>query len=224
MSTPVLIIGNKRYSSWSLRGWLAVKMSGIAFEEVVQPLYRSNSHAHLKQLNPEAPAKVPSMITEGQAIWDTLAICEYLAEIAPDAGLWPEDIMTRAHARSVVSEMHSSFTALRTHVPMDLSKRVAYDRLPKDVETDIARIRDIWRDCRGKYESDGPYLFGKLSLADIFFAPVTVRFFSHAIPLDDVCQAYFDAVWALPEFAAWRAAAAEEEWVIDGYGEQQTDG
>jgi len=226
MAIPVLIIGNKRYSSWSLRGWLAVKLSGIEFEEVVQPLYNPDSHAHLRRLNPDAPAKVPSMIIDDQAIWDTLAICEYLAEIAPDAGFWPAEQMKRAQARSVVAEMHSSFTAIREHIPMDLSKRVPYDRLPEDVETDIARICDIWRECRSKYAGDGPFLFGALTLADIFFAPVTVRFASHSVPLDDVCQEYFDAVWALSDFSDWRVAAEAEAWVIDNgndYGEQSAE-
>ncbi len=225
MEHHTLIIGNKRYSSWSLRGWLAMKLSGIEFEEVVVPLYQADSHANLKIANPAAPPKVPSMKIGTAAIWDTLAICEYLAELAPDANLWPKDQIMRAHARSVVSEMHSSFLALREHIPMDLSKRVPNGDLPEDVETDIARICEIWRDCRAKYQASGPYLFGELSLADVFFAPVTVRFRSHTVPLDDVCASYFETLWSLPDFKDWRAAAEKEEWVIENgnyYGDQKT--
>lgn len=214
MTDHVLIIGNKRYSSWSLRGWLAVKLSNIEFEEIIQPLYQQNSSKKLKSLNPVAPAKVPSMLVDGQAIWDTLAICEYLAELVPEAGLWPEDRMRRAHARSVVSEMHSGFLALRDHIPMNLSQRVEYFELPEEVEADIQRIIEIWQDCREKYSVDGPYLFGKLSLADVFFAPVMVRLLSISYPLDAVCQTYLEAVWALPDFKSWRADAEKEEWTI----------
>ncbi|MCR9214341.1 MAG: glutathione S-transferase family protein [Proteobacteria bacterium] len=225
MEHHTLIIGNKRYSSWSLRGWLAMKLSGIEFEEVVVPLYRADSHAELKIANPAAPPKVPSMKIGSGAIWDTLAICEYLAELVPEANLWPTEQITRAHARSVVSEMHSSFLALREFIPMDLSKQVPYGDLPDEVEADIARICEIWRDCRQKYQDKGPYLFGELSLADVFFAPVTVRFRSHTVPLDEVCSSYFDAVWSLPDFKDWRLAAEKEEWVIENgnnYGEQKT--
>lgn len=218
MSQNVLVIGNKRYSSWSLRGWLAARLSGMAFEEILVPLYRPGCHEKLKEVNPTAPPKVPSLKVGKAAVWDTLAICEFLAEQYPDAHLWPEDTFTRAHARSVVAEMHSSFMALREHVPMDLSKKTPYDPLPEDVEADIARICTIWRECREKYAKSGPYLFGTISIADIFFAPVLVRFDSRSIPLDEVCQAYFDTLWALPEFAEWRADAEKEEWTITDYG------
>ncbi|MEX1035132.1 MAG: glutathione S-transferase family protein [Sneathiella sp.] len=217
MADIKLIIGNKRYSSWSLRGWLAMKLSGIVFEEVLVPLYRADTQDNLRDANPAAPPKVPSLKVRDNAIWDTLAICEYLAEQCPDAGLWPEEVFARARARSVVAEMHSSFTALREHVPMDLSKRQPYARLPDDVDADIARICEIWRECRALYSAQGPYLFGNMSLADIFFAPVLVRFYSRSIPLDDTCQAYFDTLWALPEFVEWRAAAEKEEWIIMDY-------
>jgi glutathione S-transferase len=215
MSDIILVIGNKRYSSWSLRGWLALRMSGLRFEENLVPLYRKESHAELKNANPLAPPKVPSIKIGKQAIWDTLAICEFAAEQRPDAGLWPTDTYVRAHARSVVAEMHSSFVALRDFIPMDLSKRVPYGRLPEEVEVDIARICEIWRQCRNRYATEGPYLFGTFSLADIFFAPVAVRLYSHSVPLDEICQTYFDALWALPEFQEWRVAASQEKWVID---------
>ena len=217
MTDVKLVIGNKRYSSWSLRGWLAMKLSGMPFEEVVVPLYRADSHINLKAVNPAAPPKVPSLIIGENAIWDTLAICEYLAEQCPDARLWPEEIFARARARSVVAEMHSSFIALREHVPMDLSKRLPFERLPEEVEADIARICEIWRECRALYSGKGPYLFGEISLADVFFAPVLVRFYSRSVPLDENCQAYFDALWALPEFVEWRQAAEKEEWTITSY-------
>lgn len=218
MSDTILVIGNKRYSSWSLRGWLAARLSGLDFTEVLVPLYRADTPERLKEVNPKAPPKVPSLLIGDNAIWDTLAICEYLAERFPEAKLWPEDTFTRAHARSVVAEMHSSFAALRDHIPMDLSKHLAYEAQPTDVAADIARICEIWRQCRADYSAAGPYLFGQISLADVFFAPVLVRFHSRSIPLDDVCQAYFDTLWALPEFVDWRSAAEKEEWVITDYG------
>ncbi|MCC3304366.1 glutathione S-transferase family protein [Sneathiella sp. HT1-7] len=217
MAENVLVIGNKRYSSWSLRGWLAAKLSGMEFEEVLVPLYRPGCHEKLKEVNPAAPPKVPSLKIGDAAVWDTLAICEFLAEQYPDAHLWPEDTFIRAHARSVVAEMHSSFQALREHVPMDLSKKLPYGALPEDVEADIARICEIWRECRTKYSGRGPYLFGEISIADVFFAPVLVRLYSHSVPLDDVCQEYFGTLWALPEFVEWRVAAEKEEWTITDY-------
>ncbi|MAZ01692.1 MAG: glutathione S-transferase [Sneathiella sp.] len=217
MADVKLIIGNKRYSSWSLRGWLAMKLSGMTFEEVVVPLYRADSHTALKAANPDAPPKVPSLKVGENAIWDTLAICEYLAEQCPTANLWPEDVFARARARSVVAEMHSSFMALREHVPMDFSKRLPYAGLPDEVEADIARICEVWRECRSLYSEQGPYLFGKISLADVFYAPVLVRFYSRSVPLDETCQAYFDTLWALPEFIKWRQTAEKEEWFITSY-------
>ncbi|MEH6545071.1 MAG: glutathione S-transferase family protein [Sneathiella sp.] len=219
MSEIKLVIGNKRYSSWSLRGWLALKTSGIKFEEVLVPLYRETSHAELKIANPLAPPKVPSLKIGDKAIWDTLAICEFAAEQATEVALWPTDTFVRAHARSVVAEMHSSFMALRDYIPMDLSKKISYGQLPGDVESDILRIFEIWRECRSRYAGAGPFLFGELSLADIFFAPVAVRLYSHSVPLDEVCQSYFDTLWALPEFQDWRVAAEQEEWVIDNANE-----
>ena len=214
MSDCILVIGNKRYSSWSLRGWLAAKLSGLDFKEVLVPLYRSDSHAKLKEVNPTAPPKVPSLKVGENAIWDTLAICEYLAEQFPGAHLWPEDTFMRAQARSIVAEMHSSFMALREHVPMDLSKRQPYAPLPDDVEADIARICGIWRDCRAQYSKHGSFLFGPISLADVFFAPVLVRLYSRSVPLDSICREYFDTLWAQPDFIEWRAAAEKEEWSI----------
>jgi glutathione S-transferase len=224
MSEIILVIGNKRYSSWSLRGWLALKKSGLKFEEVLVPLYREASHADLKKANPLAPPKVPSIKIGDKAIWDTLAICEFAAEQATDVNLWPEDVFIRAHARSVVAEMHSSFVALRDYIPMDLSKKLPYQQLPDEVEADILRIVEIWRQCREKYADEGPFLFGQFTLADIFFAPVAVRLHSHSVPLDEICQSYFDTLWALPEFQDWRAAAEREKWVIgdaSNYAAQQ---
>lgn len=218
MSQNVLVIGNRRYSSWSLRGWLAAKLSGMEFEEVLVPLYRAGCHDELKKVNPAAPPKVPSLKIGDGAVWDTLAIGEFLAEQYPEAHLWPEETLERAHARSVVAEMHSSFLALREHVPMDLSEKMPYAPLPEDVEADISRICEIWRDCRARYNDKGPYLFGRISLADVFFAPVLVRFYSRSVPLDEVCQDYFNTLWALPEFVEWRGAAEMEEWTITDYG------
>lgn len=212
-----LIIGNKRYSSWSLRGWLAARLSGLAFEETLIPLYEEGSSEKIKAFNPNAPALVPSLRVGDHAIWDTLAIAEYFAEAAPDKHLWPADPLERATARSVASEMHSGFAALRNHVPMDVRAKHPYKPMPEAVEKDIARILDIWRSCRKAHQDKGPFLFGHITLADVFYAPVLVRLESRSIPLDPVCQAYFNAMWDEPNFAEWRDEGLKESWIIENY-------
>ncbi len=215
MAETVLVLGNKRYSSWSLRGYLALKFAGIPFEENVIPLFTSDTHNRIKAFAEAAPARVPLLLTEGQPVWDTLSIMEYAAEMSEKESLWPEERYTRAHARSVVAEMHSGFAALREHIPMNLSRRDPYTPLPQEVQTDIDRICRIWEDCRRAYKEGGPFLFGSLSLADAAYAPVVVRFRSRSIPVSPVCQTYMEEIWRLPAFAEWRQEADQESWVID---------
>lgn len=215
MSKPMLILGNKRYSSWSLRGYLALKFAGLDFDEAVIPLFQDDTHARMKTLAPDAPNKVPMLIEEGHIIWDTMSLMEYAAEISSNGPIWPEDKYARAHARSISAEMHSGFFALREHIPMNLSAIKAFEIQPEAVQADIDRILEIWMQCREAYGTDGPYLFGKLSLADAAFAPIVVRLKSRSIPVNDLCQNYMDTIWALPEFAIWRDDAALEKWVID---------
>lgn len=209
MSNPEIILGNKTYSSWSLRGWLAIKMTGLTFDETVVPLYREDTKENLAKAS-DAPPLVPVLKHDGLTVWDSLAIMEYLVELVPDVALWPVDFKDRAMARVVVAEMHSGFAALRNHVPMNLRRHDNVDKLPDDVQEDIDRICEIWRQCRTKYTAEGAFLFGDYSLVDAAFAPVVVRFKSIGIKLDDICQAYVDTLWNHPHFVEWRAEAEKE--------------
>ena len=207
-----LVVGNRNYSSWSLRGWLATRAAGVPFDEV---LVRLSEPGSKKELLKHSPAgKVPVLKYGARVIWDSLAIIEYLAEIRPAAGLWPADPAARAHARSIAAEMHSGFQALRTHMPMNLRKSLPGKGRGRDVAEDVERICAIWADCRTRYGADGPYLFGRFGAADAMYTPVATRFRTYAVELDDVCQDYVDAVLARPDFLAWHEAALEEPWVI----------
>ena len=179
-TTPTLVIGNKNYSSWSLRSWLTLRKAGIDFQEELVWLDVENTRERL--LSFSGSARVPVLVVDEWAIWDTLAICEWAAEQAPT--LWPTDPMIRARARSVTAEMHSSFDALRTAMPMNIRAEDRRLTITPGVEADIARILTIWRDCRARHEADGPWLFGAFSIADAFYAPVVSRFHSYSIPLD----------------------------------------
>lgn len=214
MSKPTLVLGNKRYSSWSLRGYLALKFAGIDCDEVVIPLFVGDFHEKMKENAPAAPTKVPSLVDGEHTIWDTNSIMEFAAENSLNGPLWPENKYQRAHARSVCAEMHSGFTALRGYMPMDLGQDNEASKLPNDVALDIARIVEIWSDCREKYADHGPYLFGELSMADAAYAPVVARFRGNSVAVNEVCERYMQSVWELPAFAEWRKAASTEEWII----------
>ncbi len=213
MADYTLILGNKTYSSWSLRGWLIVKQAGIAFEEVVIALRKPDTRAAILKYSPAG--KVPTLIENGEAIWDSLAIGEYLAERFANRGLWPSDPAARRLARCVTAEMHSGFPALRAALPMDLSKHYPGHAVSAEVQTDIDRIRDIWRDCRGRFGGDGDFLFGDFCIADAFYAPVVSRFRTYDVELDEVSEAYCAAVTAWPAMREWAEDAAKETWVID---------
>ncbi len=216
-----IIIGNKNYSSWSLRAWLAMKAAGVPFDEIVIPLYRPESKAMILEHDPNG--RVPGLrhFTEGGdvRVWDSLAICEYLAEIFPQAGLWPSDPSARANARAIVAEMHSGFVSLRDYCPMDCRREEDLNPLPANVGEDIARICEIWNQCRCEYGagSEEPYLFGRFTIADCFFAPVALRFRSFKVGLDPVSQAYCDTILAHRDVCAWIEAGREESWVIESY-------
>ena len=211
MAEARLIIGNKNYSSWSLRGWLAVKQSGLAFDEVLVNLGDADYKAQLKSHS--KAGKVPVLIHESLEVWDTLAIIEYLAETCPDAGLWPEGSTARAVARSVSAEMHSSFTALRSHMPMNIRASHPDRGRGPGVDQDIFRTTEIWRDCLAQARS-GDFLFGDWSAADAMYAPVVSRFKTYAVELDDVCQRYADAVLSSDLFLEWKAEALKETWTV----------
>ncbi|WP_029011086.1 glutathione S-transferase family protein [Azospirillum halopraeferens] len=208
-----LVLGNKAYSSWSLRPWLALKRTGVPFAEVVIPLRRPETKGAILEHSPAG--KVPVLRHGDRTVWDSLAIIEYLAETFPSARLWPEDANARAVARAVSAEMHSGFQALRKALPMDLKARHPGRTFDAEVEADIARIRSLWEDCRRRFGADGPFLFGRFSAADAMYAPVVTRFDTYAVTLDPVSRAYADAILTLPEMREWTAAAMAEPWAID---------
>jgi glutathione S-transferase len=212
MADFTLVIGNKNYSSWSLRGFLAARAAGVTFDEVLVRLSEPGSRAALLEHSPAG--KVPVLKHGARVIWDSLAIIEYLAEICPDAGLWPADPGARAHARSICAEMHAGFQALRARMPMNLRKSLPGKGRGRDVDDDIARVCAIWADCRARYGAAGAFLFGHFSAADVMYTPVATRFRTYAVELDDLCQDYVDAVLLRPDFVAWHEAAHEEPWVI----------
>ena len=212
MAGYTLVLGNKTYSSWSLRGWLVARLAGIAFEEVVIPLRKPGTRAAI--LKYSAAGKVPTLVVDGDPVWDSLAIAETLAERFPDSGLWPADPAARRLARCVSAEMHSGFQALRSALPMDLSKHVPGHAIEPAAQADIDRVQTIWRDCRRRFGAGGDFLFGKPCIADAFYAPVVTRFRTYDVPLDSVAEAYCRAVTAWPLMQEWAAAAAEETEVI----------
>jgi glutathione S-transferase len=208
-----LVIGDKNISSWSLRPWLAMRQAGIPFDEVNVKLRQPESKANILRYSPAG--RVPILLADGQAIWDSLAILEYLAEVHPQAGLWPQAREARAHARSVAAEMHSGFAALREHCPMDLLARLPMASLPDPVDAEVRRIVALWRDCRHRHGGSGSFLFGRFSAADAMYAPVTSRFRTYLPDLapygdDGAAQAYVDALYALPAMAEWEKGARIE--------------
>jgi len=211
-----LIIGNKNYSSWSLRPWIAMTMAGIAFEEEVIPLYEPGSPERVRRYSPAG--KVPVLIDGDLRVWESLAILEYLAERFPQAGLWPDEVAARAHARVVASEMHAGFAALRRACPMNFWLPPRPRPLSDEARADVRRIEALWADCRARFGQDGggPFLFGRFGAADAMYAPVVARFFNYDVAVSDVTRAYMDAVMATPAWRAWRAAALQEPWVMQG--------
>jgi len=212
MAEFTLIVGNKVYSSWSLRGWLAARLAGIAFDEELVRLSEPGSRVALLAHSPAG--KVPVLKHGRRVIWDSLAIVEYLAEQRPDAGLWPADPDARALARSIAAEMHGGFGALRSRMPMNLRKSLPGRGGGAGVERDIVRIGALWRDCRSRFGGGGPFLFGAASAADAMYAPVATRFRTYGVALDPTGEAYVEAIYAWPAFREWQAAALEEPWII----------
>ncbi len=212
--TYQLAIGDKNTSSWSLRPWLALRHAGIPFEEINIKLRQPDTKAQILRYSPAG--KVPTLLVDdGQAIWDSLAILEFLAEAHPQARLWPERRDARALARSVSAEMHSGFAALREHCPMELLARTPMATLPDAVGAEVRRIVALWRDCRRRFGASGPLLFGGFTAADAMYAPVASRFRTYLPDLapygdDGTAQAYVDALFALPAMAEWEEGARRE--------------
>jgi glutathione S-transferase len=210
---PVLVIGNKNYSSWSLRPWLALRTAGIDFEEVLIPLYVPGAKEAILRHSPAG--HVPVLRHGDVTVWDSLAICEYAAEVlAPRAGLWPADPAARAHARSISAEMHAGFSALRQALPMNLRADGARIPIEPPVQAEIERVAALWEDARARFGVGGPFLFGAFTIADAMYAPVATRFHSYGVPLPRAAQAYAEAVRALPAMREWAAAGVAEPWHI----------
>lgn len=203
-----LIIGNRNYSSWSLRGWLAMRHTKLAFEEIFIPLSQPQSSEMLAQHSPSR--LVPALKIDGNVVWDSLAIIETLNELAPDAGMWPAGMLARAIARSVSAEIHAGFFRLRRDMPMDLRTLRPGQQHTEGALADAKRIQMLWADCRRQFAGSDPFLFGEWTAADIMYAPVVGRFRTYDVPADAETQAYMDAVWTHPDMAA-RIAAAEKE-------------
>lgn len=209
-----IVVGSKNYSSWSMRGWLALELTGAPYEEIVIPLDRPDTAARIGAHS--AAGRVPILLDGDLVVWDSLAICEYLAERFPAAGLWPADARARAVARSASAEMHSGFQALRTAMPMNLRLRRPVAVPAPDVAADLARIRELWRDLLSR-PRDGEFLFGRFGIADAMFAPVVGRCRSYGVALDGPEAAYADAVWRHPAVVKWVEAAQAEEQAIPKY-------
>jgi glutathione S-transferase len=207
-----LTIGNKNYSSWSFRPWLALKVAGIPFEETVIPLYVPGSR---EQLLAHSPAgKVPILQDGAVTVWESLAILEYVAEKFPEAGLWPRDPAARAHARAIAGEMHAGFMPLRSQCPMNTRRPVKKLEPSAETAANVARIDAIWSDCRARFGGGGPFLFGPFSAADAMYAPVVSRLHTYDIGVGAASTAYMQAMMSLPAWQEWCAAALKEEWVL----------
>jgi glutathione S-transferase len=206
-----LTISSKNYSSWSMRGWLLAKLSAIPFEEVLVPPEDTAARAELLLLSPSI--LVPCLTHEGVRIWDTLAIGEYLHELAPQAGILPAERTARARCRSICGEMHSGFNAMRSALPMNLKARFPGFKVWTRAQDDVDRITALWRECIATY--GGPFLFGRFSMADAMYAPVVTRFVTYQVKLDETCAAYSKAILEWPDVAQWHADAEREPIAID---------
>ena len=207
-----LVIGNKNYSSWSFRPWLAMKVARIAFAETVVPLDTPDFKSRIADLS--VAGKVPVLIDGDTRVWESLAILEYLAEKFPEAGLWPRAAQARAHARAICSEMHAGFQPLRRQFPMNMRRPVKPHELAADAAADVRRIERLWGDCRARFGQNGPFLYGAFGAADAMYAPVVSRFHTYGVEVGGATRDYMRAITALPEWSEWREAARREPWVI----------
>jgi glutathione S-transferase len=208
---PTLSLSSKNYSSWSLRGWLMAKLAGIDFDEVIVAPDDADARAEILLLSPSI--LVPCLTYQDMRVWDTLAIGEFLNEIAPNAGLLPKDQAKRAHCRSVSGEMHSGFISLRQALPMNIKAHFPGFKIWSKAKADIERILAIWRECLDAY--GGPYLFGEICMADAMYAPVVSRFRTYGVALDGRVKAYADRIWDWPAMVEWREAALAEKEEIE---------
>ena len=215
MAPLQLIIGNRAYSSWSLRPWLLMRHTGIEFSEIRLPLYTTEWQKTIGRYSPTG--KVPVLIDGAVTSWDSLAICEYLAEKYPDLNLWPTAFGTRAVARAVSAEMHSGFSDLRSEMPMNTRRRIPGKSFGSDAAADITRVISVWNDLRSRYGERGPFLFGKFSIADAMFAPVVSRFETYSVALDGAAARYAKVILDLPAMHTWYTEAQSETEAIASY-------
>ena len=213
MASVTLVIGNKNYSSWSLRPWLAMKQAGLTFEEIRIPLYQEGSAEEICKYS--LAGKVPVLLHGSITVWDSLAICNYLAEQFPGLSWWPRKQEARAIARSISAEMHSGFMALRQHMPMNIRASLPGQGHLPEVMVDIERVKQIWVSCREQFQGDGAFLCGHFSIADAMYAPVVFRFLTYGVSLDQTCQAYVDSMLAIPALQDWIEAGKTETEVIE---------
>ena len=210
-----LIIGNKNYSSWSLRAWLFLKEFDIEFVEERIPLHTEGFKQRILERSPSG--LVPALCTKDLVIWDSLAICEYISDLYPELQCWPQESKSRAMARSVSYEMHSGFTQIRTLLPMNCRKKIVKHDIPPELQGEIDRVRDIWRTCRRRSTDAGPFLFGSFCIADAMYAPVVVRFNGYGIKVGEIEQRYMQSILALENLQAWFAGALAEKEVLELY-------
>ena len=207
-----LVIGNKNYSSWSFRPWIAMKAANIPFDETVISLNAPDFKARLLKIS--GTGKVPALADGDVHVWESLAILEYLADTFPDRRLWPADPAARAHARAIASEMHAGFLPLRRACPMNFWRPVKARPLADEVAVNVRRIDAMWTDCRVRFGKDGPFLFGPFGAADAMYAPMVSRFHTYAVEVGAASRAYMEAMMALPAWSEWTAAALKEPWVL----------
>jgi glutathione S-transferase len=213
-----LIIGNKAYSSWSLRGWLAVKQSGLPFEEITVPMFGEewNKRTEGDEFAPSG-GKVPVLWDDKTVIWDSLAIVEWLADKVGNERYWPKEEAARGMARSMAAEMHSSYPNLRRDCPMNVRKQFPQAELKEEVRREVIRIVELWAEARARHGSGGPYLFGTFGAADIMFAPVVTRFITYSVPVPRFAATYMEAIIEHPWMQQWIEGAQEEPWIIEQY-------
>lgn len=215
MAKLKIMLGNKNYSSWSLRPWVVLKQLAVPFEEKVIPLDQPNTAEEIGKYSPSG--RLPLLIDGETTVWDSLAICEYLNERFPDRKLWPVDPEARATARSISAEMHSGFAAVRQNLPMKFRESFPDTRLQPDVKAEVDRIIEIWNDCRRRFGAGGPFLFGAFSIADAMYAPVVSRFKTYSVPLEGSAASYAETIWKLPQIQEWLAAARAETYRMPRY-------
>ena len=219
MTDFTLVIGNKNYSSWSLRGWLMARIAGIEFEELVIPLDLPETQPEIRKHSPSG--RLPVLLHRGLAVWESLAIGEYLNDLKPEAGLWPAATAARAHARSISCEILAGFAELRANMPMNIRASYPGRGLTSAVRADIERITGLWRDCRKRFAGAAPkddgFLFGSICAADAMYAPVVTRLRTYGVTVDSDTDAYCKAILAHPPMKEWIEAAKNEPWLIQAY-------